>query len=716
MTRAFLMILLLAGCAHRASQPGSVAAGVALRNAGDVQLSIDALAAAKRDASMPEARAIAAGELGASLLLARRLPEAKVELEVAHRTLSGAERGRYALDLGNVALAEKDVDGARRRFEEARLLAGANIALRVTAVLQLARLVEPSERVPLLEAASHSLAGMEEFEGRLHLNLGVRAIEQGSLALEIATSHLNLARAVALRHGDLALLLEADDALSQMHEDADRPEEALRLTREALAAAASASPGVAGITRVQLLWRQGRLALRLKRPELARAAFMRAVDDIEAIRPDIPIVYEDGQSSFRKTLAPIYLGLADLLLQQSSTQAPAERAQTLKRVRGVVELVKQTELQDYLGDRCLVETAAVDGPDAGTGILYPIIFPDRLELLLETSRGIKRFTTSVSARVLTRAANELAETFRRGPRGGMDASRRLYDWLIRPLEGTVAEESLATLVVVPDGILRLVPMAALHDGNGYLIETLAVATIPGLTMTNVTAPKGGPVVALMAGLAEPGPVVERLPRGFAERILGPPGTRSPSNLKEALSLPGVKREIEGMSKLIGGDTMMDSDFTAGLFEKRFNAGNYQVVHIASHGVFGGSASESFIMTYDELLTMDRLQAMLGESANRKAPLELLTLSACETAEGDDRSPLGISGAALKARAKSAIGTLWPVEDTAAEKVMQAFYADLRAGKVGKAEALRRAQVKLLREKGYGHPFFWAPFIIVGNWL
>ena len=715
MIRALLLALLLAGCAHQARKPETVTAGVTLRNDGNVQLSIDVLAAAKKNAWMPEERAVAAGELGASLLLARRLPEAKVELEEAFRGLSGSERGRYALDLGNLALAEKNADEARRRYEEARALAGANLALRVTAELQLARQAEPGERAALLEAVSQALAGMEDSEGRLHLSLGMRAVELGSLALEVATRHLERARAIGLRRNDLALLLEADDALSQMHEDADRIEDAMRFVNEALAKGASAAPGIAGMARVQLLWRQGRLALRMKRPELARAAFIRAVDEIEAIRPDIPIEYEDGQSSFRKTLAPIYLGLADLLLRQSAEQAPAERAQTLKRVRGVVELVKQTELQDYLGDRCLVETGSVGGVAEATAILYPIIFADRLELLLETARGIERFTSPVSARVLTRTANELAETLRRGPRGGMDASRQLYDWLIRPLQRTIADESIVTLVVVPDGILRLVPMAALNDGERYLIETLAVATIPGLTMTNVTPPKGKSVVALLAGLSEPGPVVDRLPQGFAQSILGP-GTRSPSQLKEALSLPGVKREIEGLSKLMPGDTMMDSGFTAGKFERLFNASSYQVVHIASHGVFGGSAAESFIMTYDELLTMDRLQALLGESANRKAPIELLTLSACETAEGDDRSPLGISGAALKARAKSAVGTLWPVEDTAAEKVMQAFYTDLRAGQVTKAEALRRAQLQLLRDERYSHPFFWAPFIVVGNWL
>jgi CHAT domain-containing protein len=709
-----LLVLLLAGCAHQPPAPGGVAAGVALRNQGDIQLSIDTLAAARRNARTPEEGALAAGELGASLLAARRTTEARAALEEAYRGLAGAERGRYALDLGNLALAEKKPEEARSRFEEARALAGGNAALEVTADLQLARQGETPARVAMIEAAAHALAKAGGAEGRLHLNVGVRAIELGSLTLDIAAPHLERARAIALERGDLALLLEADDALSQMHEDADRIDAAMALVDEALARGAGAAPGVAGMTRVQLLWRQGRLAQRQKRPDLARAAYIRAVDEIEAIRPDIPIDFEDGQSSFRKTLSPIYLGLADLLLRQSSGQAPAERAQTLKRVRGVVELVKQTELQDYLGDRCLVETDAVGGVAAHTAILYPIIFADRLELLLETAGGIERFTSPVSARVLTRTATDLAETLRRAPRGGMQASQDLYDWLIRPLRDSLAAQSIATLVVVPDGVLRLVPMAALNDGQHYLIEALAVATIPGLTMTNVTPPKGRSV-ALMAGLSEPGPVVDRLPKGFTQSVLGAEGTRSPSQIKDALSLPGVKREIEGLAKLLPGDTLMDSGFTARQFERSFNSSTYQVVHIASHGVFGGSAAESFIMTYDELLTMDRLQSLLGESANRKAPIELLTLSACETAEGDDRSPLGISGAALKAHAKSAVGTLWPVEDTAAEKVMQAFYAGLGSGR-GKAEALRQAQLRLLRDDRYSHPFFWAPFIVVGNWL
>ena len=709
------LLLLLAACAHAPQQTADpLAAGIALRNQGQIRLSVDALTAAKAQAADDRARAMASGELGVSLIAARRLDEARRELEPAAAALDGADRARYLVDLANLEMLEHKPDMARDRLREARTLAAADPLARAAIDLQLARLAEGNERVALVESASKSLDAARNVPPRQHLAVAARALEQGSLALEIADRHLALAHDAALASGDAPLLVEVDDVLSQRYEDADRFDEASHYVAEGLGRSAGSTP--ASLAHVQLLWRQGRLASREHRYELARASYLRAVAEVEALRPDIPIEYEDGQSSFRRTLAPIYLGLADLLLKQAPAQSTGEQQGTLQRVRNVVELLKQTELQDYLGDRCIVAAETAAGVVEGTAILYPIIFPDRLEMLVETRRGIARFSAPVSARTLTRTANEMASTFRAAPRGGMGAARELYDWLIRPAEEILRQQSIDTLVIVPDGVLRLVPFAALHDGKGYLVEKLSVATVPGLSMTNVAPSVPGQATALVAGLSEPGPVVDKLPASVAQSILGPGTSRSPSRLREALSLPGVKREVDGVARTLSGDTLMDSAFTAKQFERRFSEGRYRVVHIASHGVFGGSASDSFIMTYDELLTMDRLQAMLGESAGRNAAIDLLTLSACETAEGDDRSPLGISGAALKAHAKSAVGTLWPVEDTAAEQVMQSFYESLRKGGETKARALRDAQLKLLRDPRYEHPFFWAPFIVVGNWL
>ena len=145
-------------------------------------------------------------------------------------------------------------------------------------------------------------------------------------------------------------------------------------------------------------------------------------------------------------------------------------------------------------------------------------------------------------------------------------------------------------------------------------------------------------------------------------------------------------------------------------------GAYRVVHVASHGVFGGTADSSYVLAYDDLLTLDGLESLLKSDKFRRNPIELLSLSACQTAEGDDRSPLGIAGAAIKARARSVVATLWGVEDNSARMAMETFYRGLLVDRMSKAQALRQSQIELLRSDDYKHPFFWAPFVLIGNWL
>jgi CHAT domain-containing protein len=164
-----------------------------------------------------------------------------------------------------------------------------------------------------------------------------------------------------------------------------------------------------------------------------------------------------------------------------------------------------------------------------------------------------------------------------------------------------------------------------------------------------------------------------------------------------------------------GTRLLNSEFTSARFGKEAASGSYRIVHIASHGFFGGDANSSFILAYDDVLTMNGLQSLLVSDNVKQSPIELLTLSACETAEGNERAPLGFSGAAIKARARSALGTLWPVADDAARQLMGDFYTGLTKKKSSKAEALRDAQIGLLRQPDTSHPFFWAPFTLVGNW-
>jgi CHAT domain-containing protein len=199
-----------------------------------------------------------------------------------------------------------------------------------------------------------------------------------------------------------------------------------------------------------------------------------------------------------------------------------------------------------------------------------------------------------------------------------------------------------------------------------------------------------------------------------DRAERPVGSRD--DLIERLALPGAAAEIRGLAAVLPATVQLDQDFLRDAFAWEVSAEDYRIVHIASHGYFGGSPEQSFVLTYDEKLTVDDLSGLLRPKRISAAPIELLALSACHTAEGDDRTPLGLSGIALKSGARSVLGSLWPVNDEAARRLVLSFYRELREPGISKAAALAKAQNDLRRDPDFSHPVFWAPFIIVGNWL
>ena len=141
------------------------------------------------------------------------------------------------------------------------------------------------------------------------------------------------------------------------------------------------------------------------------------------------------------------------------------------------------------------------------------------------------------------------------------------------------------------------------------------------------------------------------------------------------------------------------------------------MHIASHGKFTGNVKESFLLTYHEKMTMDKLEEFIGKSRYRfDAPIELLTLSACETAAGDDLAGLGLASVAIKSGARSALATLWSIDDAATSQLVVEFYKQLKNPELSKAKALQQAQLIILSDIRYRHAGYWAPFLLIGNWL
>ena len=322
-------------------------------------------------------------------------------------------------------------------------------------------------------------------------------------------------------------------------------------------------------------------------------------------------------------------------------------------------------------------------------VVYPIVLPDRTEVLVNMPSGLKRFSVPVTAAALTKEVNtfrkmlEKSTTFEFLPH-----AQTLYDWLIRPMEKELAGAD--TIVFVPDGPLRTIPIGALHDGKQFLIAKYATAITPGLDLTDPRPLKREGARVLLAGLTDG-------VQGF------PP-------------LPFVSSELKEIQGMYTNNLLLNKGFSSASLEKELQNKEFSIVHIASHGNFGSDVNNTFLLTYDDKLTMDKLSQYIGLFRFRSEPLELLTLSACETAAGDERAALGLAGVTIRAGARSALATLWHVNDQASSSLVGEFYKQLTSPSVSRAMALKNAQLKLMSDRSYEHPAFWAPFLLINNWL
>ncbi|NET53391.1 MAG: CHAT domain-containing protein, partial [Merismopedia sp. SIO2A8] len=183
-------------------------------------------------------------------------------------------------------------------------------------------------------------------------------------------------------------------------------------------------------------------------------------------------------------------------------------------------------------------------------------------------------------------------------------------------------------------------------------------------------------------------------------------------------LENVEVEVSEIQNQLPSRLFLNREFTQTTLADRIQAVNAPIVHLATHGQFSSEPMETFVLAWDQRIDINTLSAILQTRNAETNPIELLVLSACKTAEGDDRAALGLAGIAVRSGARSTLASLWTVDDQATADMMSQFYRELAQSPtaIAKAEALRRAQIKLLESDFYDAPRFWAPFILVGNWL
>ena len=576
----------------------------------------------------------------------------------------------------------------------ARALTNAATTLRRTGAAQESR--------DLLDVASGALRGLEVTSETafawINVGLAYRDLRpslpaSGDQLLLRAAEALTEAAVQADKIGDRRTASYAWGYLGSLYETERRNAEALELTRRAILAAQQVN---APESLYRWQWQAGRLLKKLGLVDDAIASYRRSVYTLQTIRQELSVGYGTPPTSFRETVGPVYFELVDLLLQRAATvQNRDQIAPYLIEARETVELFKVAELRDYFRDDCvdtaLSKVTKLDVVSQTAVVVYPIILPDRTEFLVSLPSGLKRVSVPVGSDRLTREVRQFRRRLeKRTTREYLPHAQQLYDWLIRPLEADFKEAKIDTLVFVPDGPLRTIPMAALHDGKQFLISKYSMAITPGLNLTDPRPLKREGVKVLAVGVTE-------AVQGFSP-------------------LPNVAAELEALREIYKSTTLVDREFVVSKFEETLKQEQYTILHVASHGEFSSEPGKTFLLAFDGKVTMDRLDQFIGLFKFRDDPLELLTLSACDTAEGDDRAALGLAGVAIKAGARSAVATLWEINDVASAGLIADFYRGLQDPSISRATALQRAQVKMLSDPRYEHPGFWAPFLLINNWL
>ncbi|HET7909514.1 MAG TPA: CHAT domain-containing protein [Nitrospira sp.] len=611
-------------------------------------------------------------------------------------------------NLGNLLTQQKKYTEALAAYKESVSLAAArnNHSLVTTALINAAtastNIKQHKEAKALLDKALDQIGPLEpshdKASGLINIGLGYFDLRpnlpdaKDSLLL-LAHKALSEAGTTAESIGDRRTSSYAWGHLGRLYEEEHRYQEALQLARRATFAAQHVN---APESLYRWEWQTGRLLRKIGTIDDAIGAYRRAVRTLQSIRPELSVSYGAPQASFRETMGPVYFELVDLLLQRgASLQDRDQVGPYLIEARETIELFKAAELRDYFRDDC-VDTAlskiiTLDVVAQTAVVIYPILLADRTELLLSLPSGLKRISVPVGAEALTEEVRQLRRKLeKRTTREYLPHAQKLYNWLIRPLEADLAASSIDTLVFVPDGALRTIPMTALHDGKQFLIAKYAVGITPSLNLSDPRPLKRENMKVLAVGVTE---AVQGFP-----------------------ALPNVAAELQELQTLLGSQNLVNREFLAANLEKKLKEEQFSIVHIASHGEFGNDVENTFLLTFDDKLSLDRLNQMIGVFRFRDDPLELLTLSACDTAAGDDRAALGLAGIAIKAGARSALATLWNINDEAAVDLVLDFYRELKNPATSRAVALQRAQLKLIENPRYEHPGYWSAFLMINNWL
>ncbi len=545
----------------------------------------------------------------------------------------------------------------------------------------------------------------------------LKLLEQGSTVVSSRTIADLLARSAqqAKELKDSRAESYALGQLAHLYERTDQLSEAEPLTRQALRLAETVNaPDISYRWQWQLgrIYRQtaqaaapsltksmaksigsaGSNSIDLTNPDRLKSieAYQNAVTTLKSIRSDLLASDPEIQFSFRESVEPVYRELADILIQDKASETD------LKKARLMMEELQLVELENFFRSACLdVQKQQIDQLDKKAAVIYPILLPDRFAVIASLpDQPLKLHTASLGDTNVEDVLEDWLQALNPAYsyRDQLRLSQQVYDWMMRPIEAELKASGVSQLVFVPDGMLRSLPMGALHDGKQYLIEKYSIALTPGLQLLEPRALLPEQLKALTVGLSE-------ARQGYS-------------------ALPGVRKEIEQINSTVPSFVVLNQAFTKQELRKQVESSNYPIVHLATHGQFSSDPEQTFLLTWDETINVREVQSLLkSRTTDKSKPIEMLVLSACQTAAGDKQAALGLAGMAVQSGARSTLATLWAVNDQSTAELMTSLYDNLKMSRgQSKGEALRQAQLKLLKSRDYHHPYYWSPFVLIGNWL
>lgn len=656
--------------AELAEQPDTLTEVVALRSLGE---------ALRVAGELTDAREV----LGKSVVKAERLGLVK-------------EKAAAQLSLGNVLRAEgendpKQLQAALKIYEQ---LATKPSESQVQALLnQFSLLVQMkdfthAEAIWPLVSVSLQQIPLSRSSIFAYLNVDNSLSQLESTRVDTVAERAQLlkpALTIAKELGDDRAESYVLGGLGALYEETEQWAEAERLTQKALKKAIN-EPEIA----FRWQWQLGRLQKKQGNREGAISAYSGAVKTLKSLRKDFVAVNPEVQLSFQNNVEPIHRQLVDLLLEVNERK---QNVNNLEAARLTIESLQLAELDNFFREACLdVNPVLIDEVDQKAAVIYPIILPERLAVIISLpGQELKFYSTNISSNTVSRTIDRLRLSLsQHNSKRYLALSKQLYDWLIRPVKKELATGDVQTLVFVLDGELRNVPMAVLHDGNQYLIETFSVALAPGLQLIEPKSSITNRSSVLIAGLSESR-------KGFS-------------------ALVHVPAEVNSIERWFKVDTLLNQSFTLSGIQKSLNRKEFNIVHLATHGQFSSQKNETYLLGWKGRITANQIRDLLQNSDLFQEGIELLVLSACETALGDKYAALGLAGLAVKSGARSTVGTLWKVNDKVTSMIMQEFYRLLSLNNVSKSEALRRAQILVLENKGLSqHPYYWSSFVLIGDW-